>query len=72
MRLLWAAFGIVFTLNLFAAVPPSSEIGALLPVQGALGIVGSLAMIGICVATLALLVRGSATGEATSRRYSGS
>lgn len=72
MRLLWAAFGIVFTLNLFAAVPPSSEIGALLPVQGALGIVGSLAMIGICVATLALLVRGSPIGESTPRRYSGS
>jgi hypothetical protein len=49
------AFGIVFTLNLLAAVPPTTEIGAALPVSGALGIAGSIAMLAILVATLVIL-----------------
>jgi Gpi18-like mannosyltransferase len=49
------AFGIVFTLNLLAAVPPTPEIGGLLPVSGPLGILGSLAMLGILGAVLATL-----------------
>ena len=36
----WLVFGVAFTLNLLAAVPPAPWIGPLLPVQGALGIVG--------------------------------
>ncbi len=64
-RLLWAAFGIVFTLNLFAAVPPSSDIAALLPVQGPLGIAGSLVMLGVTIGVLwALLSAPSADSEA--------
>jgi hypothetical protein len=47
---LWVAFGIVFTLNLLAAVPPSVEIGALLPIGGPLGIAGSIGMTAIAVA----------------------
>ena len=43
---------IVFTLNLLAAVPPTPEIGALLPIGGLLGIVGSVAMVGICGAVV--------------------
>ena len=47
IRWLAIAFGIVFTLNLLAAVPPTPEIGAALPVAGVLGIVGSVAMLAI-------------------------
>jgi Gpi18-like mannosyltransferase len=49
------AFGVVFTLNLLAAVPPTASIGDLLPVSGPLGILGSIAMLGILGATLARL-----------------
>ena len=58
-RALWlaVAFGIVFTLNLLAAVPPSPAIGAALPVSGPLGIAGSIAMIAITAATVWLLLR---------------
>ena len=41
MRWLGLAFGIVFTLNLLAAVPPTPAIGEWLPVAGPLGIAGS-------------------------------
>jgi len=51
-----AAFGVVFTLNLLAAVPPTPEIAAALPVSGPLGIAGSIAMIAITGATLWLLL----------------
>jgi len=53
---LWAILAVAFTLNLLAAVPPSVEIGALLPVDGVPGIVGSLAMTVVTVACLAWLV----------------
>jgi Gpi18-like mannosyltransferase len=43
----WIAFGIVFTVNLLAAVPPSDVIGDLLPSGGVLGLVGSIAMTAI-------------------------
>ncbi len=49
---IWIAFGVVFTLNLFAAVPPTTWVGDLLPVQGLLGIVGSVAMLAITIAVL--------------------
>lgn len=52
---LWIAFGIVFTLNLLAAIPPTPAIGAALPVGGLLGVIGSLAMTAIAIATLAVL-----------------
>jgi hypothetical protein len=64
------AFGVVFTLNLLAAVPPTPEIGAALPVSGPLGNAGSIAMLGILGATFAILrsvtdtsVRARASGE---------
>jgi len=46
---LWLAFAVVFSLNLAAAIPPSSEIGAMLPIAGALGVVGSVGLIAITV-----------------------
>jgi Gpi18-like mannosyltransferase len=54
-RWLGIAFGIVFTLNLLAAVPPTPLIGELLPAGGWLGILGSLTMLGICGASLWLM-----------------
>jgi hypothetical protein len=57
-------FGIVFTLNLLAAAPPTAAIGAALPVSGPLGITGSIAMLVILGATLVIL---RAEGEASAR-----
>jgi len=59
------AFGVVFTLNLLAAAPPTPEIGAALPVGGPLGIAGSIAMLailGLCGGMLAL-ERRAASGH---------
>lgn len=55
LRILGVAFGVVFTLNLLAAVPPTPEVGALLPVAGAVGVVGSVAMLAITLTALRLL-----------------
>jgi hypothetical protein len=57
MRWLGLAFGIVFTLNLLAAVPPTPQIGELLPIAGPLGIAGSIAMLTITGALLVILRR---------------
>ena len=59
-RWLSVGFGVVFTTNLLAAIPPTREIGALLPIAGALGVAGSFAMLAITVATLRELPRGTA------------
>jgi Gpi18-like mannosyltransferase len=56
---LWIAFGVVFTLNLLAAVPPSDEIERILPVGGGLGLAGSIAMTAIGVATFVELRRAT-------------
>ena len=63
IRWLWIAFGVAFTLNLFAAVP----IGEWLSVGGALGIAGSIALITITVVTLRLTTARSApSGDAAA------
>jgi Gpi18-like mannosyltransferase len=54
VRALSVAFGVVFTLNLLAAIPPTPEIGDVLPVFGPLGVAGSVAMIAITLACVAL------------------
>ena len=60
-RVVWLAlaFAAVFTLNLLAAVPPAAIVAQWLPVSGPLGIAGSIAMLAILVASIALL-RGDA------------
>jgi hypothetical protein len=59
------AFGAVFTLNLLAAAPPTPAIGTVLPVSGPLGIAGSIAMLAILGATLAVLrAESEASGPA--------
>ena len=52
VRALAVAFGIVFTLNLLAAIPPTPEIGAALPIAGPLGVAGSIAMLVIAAICL--------------------
>jgi hypothetical protein len=54
----WAVVSVAVALNLVAAVPPSGDAGSLIPVGGALGIAGSLAMTAGLVATLWGLRRG--------------
>jgi hypothetical protein len=55
LRWLGIGFGVVTTLNLLAAVPPTPEIEALLPVAGVLGIAGAVAMLAITFTTVSIL-----------------
>jgi hypothetical protein len=61
------AFGVVFTLNLLAAAPPTPEIGAALPVGGPLGIAGSIAMLAILAMCGGLLALERRPGSADRR-----
>jgi Gpi18-like mannosyltransferase len=65
IRWLGFAFGVVFTLNLVAAIPATEELGSVLPIGGLLGLVGSIAMVVITVATLYELQRAMPNPEAT-------
>jgi Gpi18-like mannosyltransferase len=60
VRALAIGFGVVFTLNLLAAVPPTPEIGALLPVDGVLGVAGSIAMLALALLCLRLVAGSGA------------
>jgi Gpi18-like mannosyltransferase len=59
VRWLGLAFGVVFTINLVAAIPATDEMARLLTVWGPLGLAGSIAMIAITIATLYELQRPS-------------
>jgi hypothetical protein len=63
---LWIGLGIVMTFNLVAAIPPSDAIGALLPISGALGVVGSLAMVTIALLALLETVRSTTDRQPTT------
>jgi dolichyl-phosphate-mannose-protein mannosyltransferase len=56
---IWLVFGAVWTLNLLSAIPPSAEIEALLPVNGPLGIAGSVVLYGVTLAVLWALLRAA-------------
>jgi hypothetical protein len=62
--LVWLGLGIVITINLFAAAPPTAEIASALPIFGALGVIGSLAVIALTVGTLVLLTGDGARRQA--------
>jgi Gpi18-like mannosyltransferase len=62
-RLAWLAFGILFTLNLVAAIPATQELASI-PVGGALGIAGSLGMLALTAVCLWLLLREPPIGAA--------
>ena len=50
MRWLGVAFGVVFTLNLLAAVPPTPGIASVVSIDGWMGIAGAMAMLVIMAA----------------------
>ena len=57
---LYLAFGVVFTLDLLSAAPPTPIFSAWLPFGGVVSIVGALAMIAITFLTLTWMTsRGS-------------
>ena len=55
----WLAFSVTFFLNLVAAVPPSPQVGALLPVSGLLGVAGAVAMTALCIWAVILVRQAS-------------
>ena len=55
------ALGVVFVLNMLAAAPPAPEVRPILPIDGPLGIAGSLAMLTITGVTMVLLLRPTAS-----------
>jgi hypothetical protein len=55
----WLTLGVVMTVNLLAAAPPSPELAAALPIFGTLGVVGSVAMTCLTVVLVVLLLRDS-------------
>jgi hypothetical protein len=57
-RALGLALGVVFTLNLLSAIPPTPEVGQLLRVDGLLGVVGSIGVLAITYGSLRLLAAG--------------
>ena len=57
IRWLGIAFGVVYTLNLVAAIPATPELGRIFPVWGPLGVAGSIAMVALTVITLRELWR---------------
>ena len=54
VRALAIAFAIVFTANLLAAAPPTPQIALLLPIDGWLGIAGSVTILALTVAMMRL------------------
>ena len=58
LRWLGLAFGIVFTLNLVAAIPATAELGGLIPVWGPAGALASVVMVLLTMAVLMELWRG--------------
>jgi Gpi18-like mannosyltransferase len=63
VRWLGVAVGVVFTLNLVAAVPATSELGQLLPMWSPLSLIGSVVMVALAVILLLELQRTSEDPE---------
>jgi hypothetical protein len=54
----WLVLGVTFTLNLVAAVPPTIELGRLVPIGGLVGLAGSIAMTVVALLVVAMLAEG--------------
>jgi multisubunit Na+/H+ antiporter MnhE subunit len=67
MRWLWLLFGTVFTLNLLAAIPPTPDLAAALPVNGPLAVAGAVSMTLLTAMTLRTVVGAPAFDSATAR-----
>jgi Gpi18-like mannosyltransferase len=67
-RLRWTAiaFGVVFSANVLAAIPPTPEIGTLLPVAGVVGVIGSVTMVVLTGLLIWWLVRSPQDHRATA------
>jgi Gpi18-like mannosyltransferase len=52
---LWLALGVVLTVNLLAAIPPTEVIARVLPVSGPHAVLGSTAMVTLALAVILLL-----------------
>jgi len=65
----WLALTAVMTLNLLAAVPPSPEIGASIPIGGVVGLLGSAAMTGLTAVVVWLLVNARTDPEVDGGQY---
>jgi hypothetical protein len=57
VRWTWIAFSFAFSANLLAAIPPTDLVRQLLPVNGYVGIVGSVVLTFVTAVTLALVLR---------------
>ena len=68
VRWTWIAFSVAFTLNLLAAIPPTDLVRQLLPVNGFVGIIGSVVLTVVTAVTLALVIRPPERDEVTSER----
>jgi len=65
----WLGLVVLMTINVVAAVPPTPEIGSLLPIGGALGLAGSLAMLVLGGAVLWLLLAERPEGDGQVGQY---
>jgi Gpi18-like mannosyltransferase len=68
VRWTWIVFGVAFTLNLLAAIPPTDLVRRLLPVDGPVGILGSVVLTLVTAVTLALVVRPPRRDEVSPER----
>jgi Gpi18-like mannosyltransferase len=68
MRWLNAALGVVVTLNMLASVPPTAEISSVIRETRLLGVLGSMAMLGITGVVYTMLRRAAAEVAAPSTR----
>lgn len=68
IRWLGLVFGVVFTLNLVAAIPATSELGRLLPIWSPIGIAGSVVMVALTIVTLRQMRPESDHGPVASGR----
>ena len=71
VRWLGIAFGVVFTLNLVAAIPATEQLGRLLPTWGPLGLAGSVVMVALTVAGLVALAAPEKDREPVLREARG-
>jgi len=65
---LWIAFTVVYTLNLLSAVPPQPFVATLLPVNGPIGVVGSIVLTALTGWSAALLASADDAGTARELR----
>ena len=63
----WGVLALFATSNVIAAIPPSTVPGSLIPLGGPVGIVGSLAVLGVCAALIADLLRHETAMVSDSR-----